>query len=323
MTRMKRSGPLCACILIVSALVLSAASESATPSPKPDQASEARTPAEYNSRVASPSPTAIGQPAVKQPPSDLHVPRVLSAQAWGDFPGWLQAFATIGLLAFAWWQMWFVRRSTLATEEAAKAARTNAIAAKESADAANQYVKVATFALQSDRPFIFVTKFLPHNFKPASEIKNVFDLPFTNCTMTNYGKGPAIIDKVIAKLEVTDQPLPIHPDFSDCREIRLVARPVVSATEPVEFQVWLDGGQITDEIYRQLIDVSGKFRISLRGVIRYHATFGSTWERTFGCLFVREGTLAHAQGESGFVNFFSGFQQYNREYEVAGDKQAE
>ncbi len=134
-------------ILIGSALFLNGAGESTeTPSTQQKQRAETKTSAQQHDSNPNPFESPIKQSPTKIAPesSTYNIQNYnYNPQDGGNLPAWLQAIGTIGLLIFAWWQMWFMRRATKATETAANAARDNAIAAKESAETSKTNVAIS------------------------------------------------------------------------------------------------------------------------------------------------------------------------------------
>jgi hypothetical protein len=143
---MKHSSTWFASILITSALLLSGARDATAESPsQPNQRSQTETQAQQHYAVASPAPAIVNQPSPK-PTANTGATYIYNqykqASPLGDFPTWLEAIATILLVIFAGRQMRFVRRSTQATENAAKAASDNAQAARDAAIATERYVEM-------------------------------------------------------------------------------------------------------------------------------------------------------------------------------------
>jgi hypothetical protein len=148
---MKRSFRL---ILLAAALFLSAE----TPPPQPQQSAPTQSPPQQHSSPSGPSISATLQPA--SPPSPNHSETqtynyyYYPEDPW-NWSGAVEALSTLGLLGFALWQMSFVRRSTAATENAAKAASDSAVASKDSANATRNYVEIAERTLYDvQRPWV-------------------------------------------------------------------------------------------------------------------------------------------------------------------------
>jgi hypothetical protein len=187
-------------ILIASALLLSAGRNTAAESQsKPHQRHKTHCTAYADSQITKPTITATFQPTAA--PSTASGATYIYNQykqssSWGNVPTWLEAIATIGLVAFAFWQMHFIRRSTEATENAAKAAADNAVASRSAADATAAYARIAERSLfDIQRPWVLV-----FSVKWPS---GVFPLPADEATepqavaiaysYKNYGATPAWI----------------------------------------------------------------------------------------------------------------------------------
>jgi hypothetical protein len=130
---MKFSKPLCALILIVSALLVSAACGASAESPsQPNQSTQTQTPAQQHNAIASPTASALNQsPAV--PTGSASATYIYNqykqSSRWGNVPAWLEAIATIGLLFFAGWQMSLIKAAAVAARDNAEAAKLQAQAA--------------------------------------------------------------------------------------------------------------------------------------------------------------------------------------------------
>jgi len=138
--------------------------------------------------------------------TQTHNHDVQSSDGW-NWPGWLQAGATLGLLIFAGWQMCFVRRSTKATEDAANAASDNAIASKAAAEASKQMaessresVQLAEDAIHTNRPHLFVTNVQAHRAQRRGRRNE--ELIEGVVIVRNYGTGPGEITDYVARIEL-------------------------------------------------------------------------------------------------------------------------
>jgi hypothetical protein len=146
----------CLLILIASALLLSAE----TPPPQPQQSASTQSPPQQHSSSSGPSISATFQPTSSPSPSHSGAQTYnyyyYPEDSW-NWSGIVEALSTLGLLGFALWQMSFVRRSTAATENAAKAASDNAVASKDSANATKGYMEIAERTLYDvQRPWVLV-----------------------------------------------------------------------------------------------------------------------------------------------------------------------
>jgi hypothetical protein len=191
-------------------------------------------------------------------------------QTW--FNGWVALF-TAALVAVGAWQARRLRQTVEATERAAKAA-------KESADATRDAVKVSKSTI---RPYIWVRKIEGVHRPPSTgglgpESANVLDS--ANCSIQNLGTGPAFITEVLARLKMSRAPLPLPPVFDDCFRVE-VLQPVVTASEPTNFFVILRDGA-DNHTAKRMDDPMGLERFSCYGIIRYEDAFGESYSTTFG-----------------------------------------
>jgi hypothetical protein len=139
---MKLSRPLWALTLIALALLLSAASVTTESPSQPNQGTQTQSPAQQHSSTASPRMPALNQAAAKPTARKGRTNTDYECKQpgpWGDFPTWLEAIATLGLVGFAAWQMRLIK-------DAAVAAKNNAEAAKLQADAAIKTFQLAVRA---------------------------------------------------------------------------------------------------------------------------------------------------------------------------------
>ena len=138
-----------------------------------------------------------------------------------NWSGTIQAIATLGLLAFAWWQMGSIKRTTKATEDAANAARDNAIAAKDAAEATKKNAEIAELALKVDRPYLLVEKVELIGFgkegRPDHDPRAPRGLVAGMISFRNYGQGPARVKEITCAMRVVDNLLPAR-DYSECKE---------------------------------------------------------------------------------------------------------
>jgi hypothetical protein len=176
--------------------------------------------------------TGIGNPtaslAEPSEPTASSAPRASYVGAYkqsqqGNLAAWLQAGGTLGLLIFACWQIGFMRRSTAATENAARAASDNANASKDAAIATERYVEMteqmaeaakqsaraAELMLDSERPYVFVE---------SQELRASKDIPLpalitgregnqesrmavtVSFALHNRGKGIALVNSLAVRL---------------------------------------------------------------------------------------------------------------------------
>jgi hypothetical protein len=215
---MKHSSTWFALILILSALLLSTARNATAESPsQPNQSAQTETSAQQHDAVANPAATTLNQqttkPAASSGTTNIYN-QYQQSSPWGDFPTWLEAVASIGLVIFAYWQINFVKRTTTASEDAAKAARDAVIATqqyveltKDLAATTKQSVDLARLSLSTERPYITVT---PVNIVPTTVGARV------NFTLRNEGRTPAIIKDIVAGLKW--ETYPDCPSFQKRRD---------------------------------------------------------------------------------------------------------
>jgi len=227
---MNLSKPLSVLILIASVFLLSAARNVTAEGPsQANQQTQTETPAQQHDTVTSPSPTVINEetaePIAASGATNIYN-QYKQSSPWGDFPTWLEAIATIGLLVFAGWQIAFIRRTTKATEDSAKAASENAVAAKDAAEATKKYAEVATRAFVSERPILIVVRMEQdpkqwgRHFRPSIYVRNC-------------GNKPAIIERCTTNTCKDDSNIPTAvgtPDYERGGEVPL-QRTVLSSNE--------------------------------------------------------------------------------------------
>src|SRR5271166_176617 len=193
----------CRVVLIIWILLL-ALNTRATENPsQPNQSAQAETSAEQHDAAAgSPAPTVLNEqtaePTVASGATDIYN-QYKQSSPHGDFPTWLQAIASIGLAVFAFWQINFVKRTTTASESAARAARDAVVATqqyveltKELAETTKQSVDLARLSLSAERPYITIT---PITVLPSSRG------PRFQFVLRNDGDRPAIIKQVFAGIK--------------------------------------------------------------------------------------------------------------------------
>lgn len=134
-----------------------------------------------------------------------------SVDGW-NWPGIVAALSMLGLVIFAAWQMWFVKRSARATEIAAEAAKKSADAAANNAIATRELANL-------ERPWIIVGKKSLIGF-PLEERSIIAPIQIEiSWELTNVGRSPGIITSsstavvctpliVIPEPFYTDDPLP-------------------------------------------------------------------------------------------------------------------
>jgi hypothetical protein len=156
-------------ILIGLALLLSGARNLTAEGPsQPNQGTQTKAPTQQHSAVASPSKFTFNQGTpIPTAETGAHYNHNQHSQSgpWGDLPGWLQAIATIALVIFAARQMRFVRRGTTATENAANAARDNAIAAQKYAGIAERTL------ILTQRPKLVVRNVVIEQVRPFATVQ--------------------------------------------------------------------------------------------------------------------------------------------------------
>ena len=92
----------------------------------------------------------------------------------------------------------FNRQLVSVTREMVDATKSASKAADKSADAAES-------ALHADRPFLLMSdRPEPRYFDPKARKDNVFAFTMAKCCLRNFGKGPAILSKVVARMKIAD-----------------------------------------------------------------------------------------------------------------------
>jgi len=206
---MKPSGLPFLLILILCAIFLSGATESATTlaaESTKNAAGDHSTPVDNTGADKSKSSSII--PSNAQP-AETYTYQIEnyyynSANRW-NWPGIVAALSTLGLVLFGAWQMWFVKRAARATEIAAEAA-------KKSAEAAANNVIATRELANLERPWIIVSK------------KSLIGLPLEETSIispiqieisweiTNVGRSPGLITSV-SKAIVCAPPIDIPEPF--------------------------------------------------------------------------------------------------------------
>jgi hypothetical protein len=208
----------CLSMVLALGLALSVNAQSGNPS-QPNQSTNTEPHAQQHDAVASPTASALNQSAavVTASTGATYIYNYYKQSSpCGDLPSWLEAIATILLVAVAGWQMGFIRRSTAATEEASKAARDNAFAAKESAKATEEYVKISERALVDvQRPWVLVfeVKWPSGVFPMPAELDATPRVVTMRISYKNFGPTPAwITDSFILMIKTENMDyLPTEP----------------------------------------------------------------------------------------------------------------
>ena len=132
-----------------------------------------------------------------------------------NWPGWLEAIATIGLVFYSAFQFKYIRKSATAAAQAAIAAKENADAARFAANIARENVELqkalanattksadaAEAALHANRPFLLITGM-------RSEKAETGYLYTIYVRIRNFGIGPADIQDYCIDAEFLDPPIP-------------------------------------------------------------------------------------------------------------------
>ena len=130
-----------------------------------------------------------------------------SVNGW-NWPGIVATLSTLGLVLFAAWQMWFVKRAVRATELAAEAA-------KKSAEAAANNVIATRELANLERPWIIVSKKSLVGF-PLEETSIISPIQIEiSWELTNVGRSPGLItsvSKAIVCAPPIDTPEPFYAD---------------------------------------------------------------------------------------------------------------
>jgi hypothetical protein len=283
-------------ILIVSALLLNGVRNAAAESPsQPNQRSQTKASAQQHDSVATPAPTIFNQ-ATAAPASPDGAANVYKeykqASPNGDFPSWLQAIGTIGLLIFAWCQMGLVRRTTKATETAAQATRDAVIATEkyveltqQLTEATRQSAEFAKLALSVGRPYLTVT---PTNVEPSGVG------PRFAFVLRNDGNRPAIIKRI--QVAMKWESLPACPTQERRLEVcsatsarRIHEYVLAPARDSREYAFWYEDSppklEMTelDDLLREIWsqrDKSGR-ELHLFGFIAYGDPAGSEYALEF------------------------------------------
>jgi hypothetical protein len=209
---MKLSGLPCLLILILCAMSLSGATEAAmtlTAEPTKNAASDDSTPVDNThadkSKSSSINPS-TGQPAETYT-YQIENYYYNSLNGW-NWPGIVVALSTLGLVIFAAWQMWFVKRAAKATEIAAEAAKKSAEAAANSVIATRELANL-------ERPWIIVSKKSLIGF-PLEETSIISPIQIEiSWELTNVGRSPGLItsiSKAVVSAPLIDIPEPFYAD---------------------------------------------------------------------------------------------------------------
>ena len=209
---MKLSGLPFLLILILCAMFLSGATEAAktlAAESTKNAASEDSTPIDNTHADKSKSSSII--PSTAQP-AETYTYQIEnyyynSVNGW-NWPGIAAALSTLGLVIFAAWQMWFVKRSVKATEIAAEAA-------KQSAEAAANNVIATRELANLERPWVIVSKKSLIGF-PLEETSIISPIQIEiSWELTNVGRSPGLItsvSKAIVCTPLIDIPEPSYAD---------------------------------------------------------------------------------------------------------------
>ncbi len=255
------------------------------PSAQPNQGASANDESKQGDhQAAKPKPANAQQgPTQTANPSNYQIENYNYNPKYGwDWSGIIQALATIGLVLFAGWQMVFVKRATKATEEAANAARNNAIVAKISAEATQKNAEAAELALKSDRPYLLVeTAKLEGAFKDekSHEIRERSEFrPRATFNFRNYGKGPALIETVVIGLRPMKE-IPAPGDFTDCKEMSHTINAIMAEKR------WIIKTRLGDFLTFSKVDYeairNGTIGIIAYGCIQYRDVFKNPYETAF------------------------------------------
>jgi hypothetical protein len=300
-------------ILIVLVLLLSTAGNVTAEGPsQPNQGSQTETAAQDQSAIVSPSPTRFDQQAATPVPACgatniNHQSGQSSPNA--NLASWAEAIATIGLLLFASFQIGFIRRSTRATEDAAKAASDNARAAKDAAIATERYVemteqmveatkqsaKAAALALNAERPYLFVEnrnlRYIPKEtflsmVDPTVKTQRTHVL-FT-FALHNFGKGVAVVNSVRVRLVVRSgprvdvEPLPVFPitiakDSANRPKTRIIGADKIG-------DQWAEDLDVPNAIWRDILE--SRLTLIIVAFIKYQDVFRRFYTTRFTATYI-------------------------------------
>jgi len=162
-------------------------------------------------------------------------------------------------------------------------------------------------ALQSDRPFVLPVMVIP---VPSAFVPEGIGI----CRIKNFGKGPAIVVEIVARLKATDRPFPLPAEFSDCLPVTMIEREVIGASESITFWATYSGSNqdISDAVDATFdtLMIQGAKRLTLYGEIRYRDVFNNSYSTWFGFLYLAKG--ATLDGKAIYLNLFANGKDYNR-----------
>ena len=298
-------------LALLSLLLLAVVSSAQTPRSQPQQRADTQRPTEKSNSVASPTPTAHVEPSptvTTQASANYTYNYYYYSERSGDVAVWVQAFATVGLLLFAWWQLGFIRQGASATQKAANAASENAVASKDAAlatkasaeaaqanaEAAKQGAEVARLGLLADRPYLLVRTGKHEGCDPETtaeiELFPTRKVPIPPCItliIKNYGKGPALIDGIWSVLEIlSENELRPVGDYTRCESQRIIEETIgadQSFKLPVTgtYVVWLSEDQRTGI-------KNGTLALVAYGYIVYRDVFEHSYKMGFCWIFHAE-----------------------------------
>lgn len=277
-------------ILVASAMLLSAANGAPIESPnQPNQRTNGERKPDHQTAATTPSRSSINQPA-RTPSANQGATYVYNqykeSSPWGDVPTWLEAIATLGLLAFAAWQMGLIKAAAIA-------ARDNAVAAKKSADV----------AAKSDRPVLVVEGYVPNNIGGLGQTNE--RITSVNFRIANCGKGPALDVEASGNIKVANAPI-IPPYFGDCKTVPLRQRVVEASKNIPAFVAYMPHKGAVLLSNEEVADANeGRRRLFVYGQITYRDIHRNQYRTLFGVEYL-------PPRFSGPERFFPSPDEYNR-----------
>jgi hypothetical protein len=299
----------CSTIIIILASLLLGAT--GVPSGGDSKASgpskEAATPT--NQKPAKPSPAApdLNKPAIPEN-GKQNSPQNAEAPGGND-PNWTDKAITMftGILMLVGIaqvivylrQAHYMREGLDITRQALEATKKAADATVESvktnekiAEAARQSAGASKLALKADRPYLLLEsaklngveigaeetyRSLAYAFGDLRPYKDFS--PEATFTFRNYGKGPALIDKILAEFSPKVEP-PEHRDFSECRDLPLRVG-AVGADKQMKISIQMR--RVTEEDYAAVQSETKK--MLAYGVVIYRDVLGEGYETGFSWLY--------------------------------------
>jgi len=325
-------------IFIVGLLALLQVSASAqTPSAQPSPNANSENLTQESNAAAGPTITATPESGAKPTAAQRNAQTYYYyayPQERRDFPAYVEAFSTVGLLIFAAIQMWLANRSTKATEAAAKAALDTALASTKAAEASKQGAEASEKALRADRPYLLIKSATLENFQNELDAFQKGDPAWgapvcSNFGFENFGKSPAVIEKILARLVVTkhrgllnaddvltEEPYPQFGEYGACKWVDRLRNVIAVGDMPSAYKRELETRDLQvapSHLNTETFDRINNHQlvIVLHGVIRYTDVLQRKHETEFIGAF---DPAAHRQPTGSFIFEFDDHPQ--RENEV-------